>query len=83
MRDFILKKYAQLLEALQDWGFFFVPFKEFLEKPKENVIILRHDVDRLPENSLKTAIIEHELGITGTYYFRISSESYDEEIIKR
>ncbi|MBL7105882.1 MAG: hypothetical protein ISS18_16275 [Bacteroidales bacterium] len=47
MRDFILKKYAQLLEALQDWGFFFVPFKEFLEKPINSLIILRHDVDIL------------------------------------
>ena len=44
-------------------------------------IIFRHDIDRLPENSLKTEIIEHELGIIGTYYFRIVAESYNENII--
>ena len=37
----------------------------------------------MPENSLKTAIIEHELGIVGTYYFRNGPESYDEKIIKQ
>ena len=46
-------------------------------------IILRHDVDRLPENSLQTAIIEHSLGIKGTYYFRVVPESYDWEIMER
>lgn len=44
--------------------------------------VLRHDVDRLPENSLVTAKIEAELGIKGTYYFRIVPESFDERIIK-
>ena len=54
-----------------------------MEEPKRDLIILRHDVDRLPENSLETAKIEHDLGINGTYYFRIGPESYDENIIKQ
>lgn len=44
--------------------------------------ILRHDVDKLPENSLATAKMENELGIRGTYYFRIVPESFDEQIIR-
>ena len=47
MGDFTLQKYSQLLEALQNRGFFFVSFKEFLERQKEKVIIFRHDVDIL------------------------------------
>lgn len=47
------------------------------------VCILRHDVDKLPLNSLATALIEHELGIKGSYYFRIVPESFDETIIKK
>lgn len=64
-------------------GFFFVNFEEFIQEPKEKFVVLRHDVDKLPENSLKTARIEHELGIEGTYYFRIVPESYDEDIVKQ
>lgn len=45
-------------------------------------VILRHDVDRLPENSLRLARLEHELRVTGTYYFRIVPESYDRQIMK-
>ena len=44
--------------------------------------VLRHDVDRLPGNSLATARMENELGIKGTYYFRIVPASFDEKIIK-
>ena len=58
-------------------------FDQFIRNPKDRVVILRHDVDTLPENSLKTAKLEHDLGIKGTYYFRIVRESYDEIIIKQ
>ena len=34
-------------------------------------VILRHDVDARPQNSLRLARLEHTLGIWGTYYFRI------------
>ena len=46
------------------------------------VIILRHDVDLLPQNSLAFARIQHEMGIRGSYYFRAVPESWDEAIIK-
>ena len=47
------------------------------------LILLRHDVDLLPQNSLATAKIEHELGIKGSYYFRMVPESYDIDIIRQ
>jgi hypothetical protein len=53
-----------------------------VEKPKSNSIILRHDVDKLPENSLQFAQIQHALGIKGSYYFRIVPESFNVKIIK-
>lgn len=34
------------------------------------MILLRHDIDRLPHQSLKTASIEYSNEIMGTYYFR-------------
>ena len=46
-------------------------------------IILRHDVDKLPGNSFRFAQIQHELGIKGTYFFRIVPESFNPEIIEK
>ncbi len=51
-------------------------------KEQKTFIILRHDVDLLPENSLAFARIQHKMGIKGSYYFRAVPESWDEAIIK-
>ena len=61
--------------------FAFQTFYEFIDKPKEKVVVLRHDVDLNPKNSLDMAKVESELGVNGTYYFRIVPESFDEDII--
>jgi hypothetical protein len=45
--------------------------------------VLRHDVDLLPEFALNLAKLENELGICGTYYFRIIPETFNVEIIKK
>lgn len=49
----------------------------------QRICLLRHDVDRMPDNSLATAKIENALGIQGSYYFRIVPESFDKEIIQQ
>jgi hypothetical protein len=80
--DFTIKTYKLLLQTLISKGYAFQTFRQFLESPRERVVILRHDVDRLPGHSLRFAKIQHELGISGSYYFRMVPESYDEQIIK-
>ena len=80
--DFTVFTYRKLLNTLLRQGFSFQTFAEFIEKEERRSIILRHDVDRLPENSLKFARIQAEKGIRGTYYFRIVPESFYENIIK-
>lgn len=82
MRDFTVSKYIQLLNSLVESGFSFQPYNDFLKGAKSRTILLRHDVDLLPHNSLRFAQIQHELGIQGTYYFRAVPESWDEAIIK-
>jgi len=52
------------------------------KQPSPPLCILRHDVDDLKLNSLRFAKIQNELGIKGTYYFRIVPQSYDERVIK-
>ena len=58
-------------------------FEQLIISPEDRFVILRHDVDKLPEKSLKTAKIEHDLGIESTYYFRNVPKSFDEIIIKQ
>ena len=65
--DFTLNKYAQLLQGLKSYGF--------------QSLILRHDVDLRPGNSLRTAKMEVEKGLKGIYYFRAVPQSWDEAII--
>lgn len=81
--DFTLHVYENLLKTFINKGYKFQNFSEFLLKPQQRVIILRHDVDSQPENSLKTAILENNLNIKGTYYFRIVKKSFNIDIIQR
>jgi hypothetical protein len=81
--DFTLKTYTSLLKALLRNGYDFFSFEKYHPQLNNSkIVILRHDVDKSPVNSFKTALIEHELGITGTYYFRIVKQSFNREIIK-
>jgi hypothetical protein len=82
MRDFTLEMYALLLAAVKKAGYSSVPYEQFVEQgQKGRHYILRHDVDDLPLNSLATAQLESELGMKGTYYFRIVRQSYQPDII--
>lgn len=80
--DFTIKKYVHLLRSLKAKINSFQTFNEALIQISKRSIILRHDVDLLPENSLRFAKIQAELGIKGSYYFRAVPESWDENIIK-
>ena len=79
--DFTLKIYNKLLETISSSGYSVQTFEEFINNPNDKIIVLRHDVDKLPKNSLIFAKIQAELGISGSYYFRAVPESWDEQII--
>ena len=69
MIDFSIVQYSALLDALKAYGF--------------ESLVLRHDVDLLPGNSLRTAHLEAEKAMFGVYSFRAVPESWDEEIIRK
>lgn len=81
--DFTIKKYKQLLENIKAGKYEVQTFAEFIEKPAEKVIVLRHDVDERPHNALKMARVEREMGIRATYYFRIVKISNKPDIIRK
>ncbi|HPV56579.1 MAG TPA: hypothetical protein PKW61_05575 [Tenuifilaceae bacterium] len=87
--DFSLIVFAKLIEKSLTKGFSFFTVADFAEKKiysssiTTKSVLLRHDVDLKPQNSLATAIIENKLGIRGSYYFRMVPESYNVDIIKQ
>lgn len=81
--DFTLITYKKLIETLQKQGYAFQSFSDFLCHSANKVIVLRHDVDARKENSFRFAELQHQLGIKGSYYFRMVPESFDQEIIKK
>ena len=85
--DFTRAKYSELIHCLQSNGYQFVTFEQYCDKVIKGealpvqYIIMRHDVEAVPENSLVFAQIEHELGIKASYYFRVVPESNQPEYI--
>ena len=80
MRDFSLDIYRELLEKLQQKGYELISYQDYCRNTdgiptryrdsERRFVILRHDVDKLPENSVKTAQIEKSLNARASYYFR-------------
>lgn len=85
MKDFTLDIYKKLIESGLSKGYHFTSFRNYLADPSKHrlQIILRHDVDRLPDNALKMAKIENSYGAEATYYFRTVPSSYNIKIIKQ
>ncbi len=96
--DFTLTIYQEFLINLLKRNYKFLTFADYIlqnshtENSKNIIdnfqaskkqIILRHDIDRLPRNALQMANIEFNLGIKGTYYFRIVPQSYNPNIIEK
>jgi len=84
-RDFTYKAYRQLLQALKKAGYQSIKFEDYIKGQNlpEKLVILRHDVDRLPWNALDMARIEKEEGMVASYYYRVVPEAYNEEVIKQ
>ena len=80
MRDFTFETYRNLLKQIIQFGYEFQTMEEFINSPKNRVVVLRHDSDIWPKNDLKMAILESQLSVKSTYYFRVP-ETFKEEII--
>lgn len=78
-RGFTLEIYGKLLDALLLGGYQFQTFIDYLKAPLEKVVILRHDVDKKPENSQQFARLEYDKKLRASYFFRVVPESLHPE----
>jgi len=81
--DFTINKFIRLCEAISS-NYLTITMVEYVDiKLPNSFILMRHDVDRIPERALVTAKIEHEYGIRSTYYFRTSKSVCKPNIIRQ
>ncbi|RLB40374.1 MAG: hypothetical protein DRH12_10115 [Deltaproteobacteria bacterium] len=82
-RDFTHQRYNEIIQTLKSNGYHFLKFSEYPKACRFSpVVILRHDVDRHPRKSLALALLEHELGVRSTYFFRVKRCSFNLAIMK-
>ena len=78
--DFTLQTYSDFLSTLSSSPL--CTFREYCSLSVQNTIVLRHDVDGRPLNSLQFAQMQHCFGMMASYYFRIVPDSFDPLIIE-
>lgn len=73
--EFTEREYARLIAlARERWRF--IGFPEALTE-SDNVILWRHDIDFSPQRALRLARIEHELGVSATYFVLLNGDFYN------
>lgn len=85
MRDFTFTAYEFLITALEEKGYTFVTFEEFVQGYPAKAVILRHDVDKRPEMAVRMAEYESQRSIRGSYQIRVPkiiTSDYEAFIIK-
>ncbi len=85
MKEFTFHSFADILTAFQKNEYEITSYANYVKgiSKNEKQLILRHDVDRFPNNTLKMAQMEAKLGIFSTYYFRIIPSVFKPEIIQQ
>lgn len=82
--EFTLARYLHVIERAQSAGYAICSVADHFRSPDRSgpLIVLRHDVDRLPRNALDMARLEARRGVRATYYFRVTRSSWNEPIIR-
>ncbi|MDD5218431.1 MAG: hypothetical protein PHN49_05120 [Candidatus Omnitrophica bacterium] len=76
--DFGIKHYREILETGLKRGYQFAGFDNLASVPRgQKACVIRHDVDYMPEWSIRFGKIENDLGIRATYFFQICAKTYN------
>lgn len=81
-KDYTFNVFIDLLKKFKKSNYAITTYGNYLYKKSEKTLVLRHDVDRWPNNALKMAQLEANIGVKATYYFRTIPSVFKPEIIK-
>jgi hypothetical protein len=84
-KDFTYHLYSGLIDSLKKSGYVLLPFIDYISNGSDckKCVVLKHDVDKLPNNSFQMATLENRIGIKSSYYFRTVDHVYDKSIIEK
>jgi len=84
VRDFTYDAYERLIDAVVERDSETLTVREYVarERLPERFFLMRHDVDRKPENALDMARIEADAGVATSYYFRSIDKTYRPELFR-
>jgi hypothetical protein len=82
MRDFTLQAYLSVLNAFKARTLPVYTVLDWLKSAPDRGVVIRHDVDRRPENAVAMARAESQLGVRCTYYFRVVGSAYDKAAMR-
>jgi hypothetical protein len=70
--NFTYDHYKECINLGKELGYSFFSMHDFLsKKPKNNFIVMRHDVDLSLKHALAMAEVEKSLGVSVTYFIRV------------
>jgi hypothetical protein len=83
MRDFTLKAYSRYLDAIKKSYPLILRFDHYFkfDRQTESFCLIRHDVDRKPQNALKMAKLEHAARVASTYFFRTKKHTLNAKVV--
>lgn len=72
---FTYKAYINMLNLLKESEYEFCKYGEYSDK--ENIVILRHDIDMDLEKALELAKLEHQNRVSSTYFVLLCTDFYN------
>lgn len=72
--------YLDFLDKAKAQGFSFAQFRDFLPgrpAPSSPFILLRHDIDFAPAYALQMAELDHEAGVSSTFFVLVDGQFYN------
>jgi hypothetical protein len=76
-KEFSRAGYGDLLTAAHDQGYDIRPIRDAFKDGVPPILLLRHDVDLSLRFAMDMALLEHERGITATYYILPHNDFYN------
>jgi hypothetical protein len=84
MKDWTFEGFSKILKTFQQQKYNIITFIDSVgnQDDSERRLILRHDVDHFPMQTLQMAKMEAKIGIAATYFFRVIPSVFKPKIIK-
>lgn len=78
MSNFTFSHYSETLNRYQAAGYTVLSFAQFLalSTPPQRTLILRHDIDFSLTAALRMARLDHDAGVSSSFFFRLHATNY-------